>query len=59
MLPSLPLLHSLPYPWWQHSEVEKDGTFLLVERQCTQLGDGFQRGECLIDSNGQSGWTMC
>ena len=31
----------------------------MVEGQRTELGDGFQRGEGLIDTNGQTGWGMC
>ena len=46
-----PLPPIYPHPWWQHSEVEEGGTVLLVEGQRTELGDSFQWGKCLIDSD--------
>ena len=57
-LPSPPSPLFPPHPWWQHGEVEKDGTVFLIERQCMQLGDGIQWGEGLIDSNSQTGWAV-
>ncbi len=48
---------TLTYPRREHGEVKEDGCIPDSAGQTNQLGDGFERSEGLVDSNGQLGRT--